>query len=266
MSEIPLSNSPFLNRPIKINDYGTNVPNQTEVVELEQPVETKPDPKPKAKKVISAKQPLPELEKEDIPLTSDPDVELFEFENPNNEQPDVESVSEEEAEKMSGTQARETAKAIIMVVNQIFTLVGNSVCLLDEESIYLAIEKGELPKEVEKWASEVNERNRKEIPFDNEQQAELVRALAIILKESNYTAINPIHMALFSICMVFLMQIKKLNDIKKSNEALLKEALGLNIQRESNIPEVEIEVVKTDSEIKPTENKKVANNEKQVVA
>ena len=48
---------------------------------------------------------------------------------------------------------------------------------------------------------------------------------------------------------------------------MLKEALGLNIQKESNIPEVEIEVVNQEPAEKPKkENQKVASNSKQVVA
>ena len=269
MNQVSLSNSPFLNRPIHINNYGTNTDNLIEP-ELEK-VEIKKTETPKIKKqtgekkVISAKKnALPDEVIDNEPLQSDPDVELFEFENEQtNQNESSENIeSEEEAEKMSSTTANETAKAIIMVVNQIVTMIGYNACLIDENSIIKAVENGELPDEIHQWADKVNENTKKEIPFSSEQQVELVRALAIILKESNYSAISPTHMAILSICMVFFGQIKKLVDLNKSNAMLLEEALKRVKVRESNIPEVQVE-----KEVKqtPIKNQKVSSNEKQLV-
>lgn len=270
MNQISLSNSPFLNRPIKVNNYGVN--NETVVEqEIKQPIE-QPIEKPKVKKkIISAKKTaLPEVENE--PLETDPSVESFQFDNENqNENLEDEENSENvvDEEKMSSTQSKETANAIIMVVNQIISVVGNHVCLIDENSILTAVQNGELPDEIHEWAEKVNENTRKQIPLNNEQQQELVRALAIILKESNFSSISPTHMAILSIAMVFIGQVKKLIDLNKSNQKLLEEAFLKINDRESNIPEVKVQQQVINETPIPTQNNTIKQpisvNEKQEV-
>lgn len=268
MNQISLSNSPFLNRPIKVNSYG--VSNETIEVEqeIEQPIK-KPIEKQKIKKkIISAKKTsLPEVENE--PIETDPSVESFQFDNENeNENVEEHENSENlvDEEKMSSTQSKETANAIIMVVNQIMTVIGHNVCLIDENSILTAVQNGELPDEIHEWAEKVNENTKKQIPLSNEQQQELVRALAIILKESNFSSVSPTHMAILSIAMVFIGQIKKLIDLNKSNQKLLEEAFLKINDRESNIPQVKVQKeVITETPIQTNDTQKVSVNEKQEV-
>ena len=279
ISEIPLSVSPFLDSPIMERAYATN-PDAIESAPDPIPeVESKPIPESdpsisgttKKKVVISAPPPDPV---DNTAFEADPEVKLFEYEEGAEpaadfmETPEPEVEGLEEAE-MSTVQARETAKAMVMVFNQLFTIVGNSTCLLDEDSIAAAIVKGEIPPAIQDWAKQANERNKAAIPFDDQQQKELVRALIIILKESNFTALTPTQMAIMSILTVLGMQIKTLVDIRKSNKELLEQALAhgsssANVNNDSTSEKVapEPEPVKEQEPI--VKEKKSSNNQQKV--